>query len=73
LVIYNEKKKTLWRNFAYICFQPKCEKYWPDSGTEKYGDIEVTLVNTEEFAYHVTHSLKLKKVSSLLFVVEYRG
>ncbi|XP_028402574.1 receptor-type tyrosine-protein phosphatase S-like isoform X6 [Dendronephthya gigantea] len=41
--------------------KPKCEKYWPDSGSEMYGDIEVTLMKTEEFAYHVTHTLQLKK------------
>jgi hypothetical protein len=47
---------------ASVCFQRKCEKYWPDSGTERYGGIEVTLVKVEEFADHVTHTLLLKKV-----------
>jgi hypothetical protein len=42
--------------------QPKCAKYWPDSGTQTYGDIEVTLVKVEEFADHVTHTLQLTKV-----------
>ncbi|CAB3995581.1 receptor-type tyrosine- phosphatase epsilon-like isoform X1 [Paramuricea clavata] len=41
--------------------KPKCEKYWPDKGSVKYGDIEVTLMKTEEFAYHVTHTLQLNK------------
>ncbi|XP_028402584.1 receptor-type tyrosine-protein phosphatase F-like isoform X2 [Dendronephthya gigantea] len=41
--------------------KPKCEKYWPDNGSKMYGDIEVTLMKTEEFAYHVTHTLELKK------------
>ncbi|CAB4034452.1 receptor-type tyrosine- phosphatase delta-like, partial, partial [Paramuricea clavata] len=41
--------------------KPKCEKYWPDKGSKKYGDIEVTLMKIEEFAYHVTHILQLKK------------
>ena len=27
-----------------------------------YGDIEVTLMKTEEFADHVTHTLELRKV-----------
>ena len=43
-------------------FQPKCERYWPEKGMKKYGDIEVTLVKTEEFAYHVTHTLRIIKV-----------
>jgi hypothetical protein len=49
-----------------VCFQPKCEKYWPDKGSKKYGDIEVTLMKTEEFAYHVTHTLQLKKVARFI-------
>jgi hypothetical protein len=38
----------------------------------KYGDIEVTLMKTEEFSYHVTHTLQLKKVNnfcSLLIMI----
>ena len=45
-----------------VAFQPKCEKYWPDNGSKMYGDIEVTLMKSEKFAYHVTHILELKKV-----------
>ncbi|XP_028417347.1 receptor-type tyrosine-protein phosphatase alpha-like [Dendronephthya gigantea] len=41
--------------------KPKCDKYWPDKGSEMYGDIEVTLTKTEEFADHVTHTLEIKK------------
>jgi hypothetical protein len=48
-----------------VHFQPKCEKYWPDKGTKKYGDIEITLMKTEEFADHVTHTLQLKKVEKM--------
>lgn len=43
-------------------FQSKCEKYWPDKGSERYGDVEVTLMKTEEFAYYITHTLQIKKV-----------
>jgi hypothetical protein len=49
-------------NGVSVLFQQKCEKYWPDEGTEKYGDIEVTLMKIEEFAYYVIHTLQLKKV-----------
>ena len=49
-----------------FCVQPKCEKYWPDNGTEKYGSIEVNLMKIEEFAYHVTHTLQLKKVKKYM-------
>ena len=30
-----------------------------------YDDIEVTLMETEEFAYHVTHTLRLIKVTTV--------
>lgn len=47
---------------VFVGFQVKCEKYWPDKGSEMYGDIEVTLKKIEKFADHVTHILQLKKV-----------
>ena len=47
---------------SHFPFQPKCEKYWPDAGTKKYGDIEVTLVRMEAFADHVTRTFQLEKV-----------
>ena len=54
--------ESIYRKYHSVYFQAKCDKYWPDKGTEKYGDIEVTLVNTEEFAHHVTHTLRIIKV-----------
>ena len=51
--------------YVSVLFQPKCEKYWPNKGSKKYGDIEVTLMKIEEFAYHVTHTLQLKKVEKM--------
>jgi hypothetical protein len=58
--------------YVSVLFQPKCEKYWPDEGTEKFGDIEVTLMKIEEFAYHVTHTLQLKKVKKAINVFCFR-
>lgn len=37
-----------------------------------YGDIEVTLMKTEAFAYHVTHVLQIKKVGNNQIVIENR-
>jgi hypothetical protein len=48
----------------FVRFKHKCERYWPDSGTETYGDIEVTLVKIEEFADYATHTLQLNKVEN---------
>ncbi|CAB4021699.1 receptor-type tyrosine- phosphatase S [Paramuricea clavata] len=66
----NDMWRMVWEQHSYSIVmvtslvelnRPKCEKYWPDKGSKKYGDIEVTLMKTEEFAYHVTHTLQLKK------------
>ena len=36
-----------------IIFQIKCDIYWPEEGTETYGIIEVTLVNTISLTYYI--------------------
>ena len=41
----------------------KCEQYWPNEGTELYGDIEVALVEWVEFAnYTITTSTSILQV-----------
>ncbi|CAB4015126.1 receptor-type tyrosine- phosphatase delta isoform X4 [Paramuricea clavata] len=66
----NDMWRMVWEQSSYSIvmvtslvelFKPKCEKYWPDKGNVKYGDIEVTLKDTEEFAYYVIHTLQIKK------------
>ena len=43
-------------------FQVKCVRYWPDE-TEVYGDIKVTLIETEPLAEYVIRTFTVQKVS----------
>ena len=42
-------------------FQVKCVRYWPDE-TEVYGDIKVTLIETEPLAEYVIRTFTVQKV-----------
>lgn len=42
--------------------QVKCVRYWPDD-TEVYGDIKVTLIETEPLAEYVIRTFTVQKVS----------
>lgn len=41
--------------------QVKCVRYWPDD-TEVYGDIKVTLIETEPLAEYVIRTFTVQKV-----------
>ena len=43
--------------------QQKCEQYWPDQGTQKYGPFKVTLADQQVFADYTIRNL-LVAVSS---------
>lgn len=43
--------------------QQKCERYWPEDGEMKVGEITVSLTTTQVFADYTIHRLHLKKVS----------
>lgn len=47
--------------------QVKCVRYWPDD-TEVYGDIKVTLIETEPLAEYVIRTFTVQKVSVPLAV-----
>lgn len=48
--------------------QVKCDQYWPTRGTETYGLIQVTLLDTVELATYCVRTFSLFKVRSLLGV-----
>nr|XP_027202384.1 tyrosine-protein phosphatase Lar-like isoform X2 [Dermatophagoides pteronyssinus] len=50
----------------------KCDQYWPSKGTEKYGEIEVTLVNYEELATYCIRTFTLKRVGTFDLAREVR-
>lgn len=41
----------------------KCVRYWPDE-TEVYGDIKVTLIETEPLAEYVIRTFTVQKVNT---------
>lgn len=45
-----------------ILLQVKCDQYWPVRGTETYGLIQVTLVDTVELATYTMRTFALHKV-----------
>lgn len=48
--------------------QVKCDQYWPSRGTETYGMIQVTMLDTVELATYSVRTFALYKVhSSFLF------
>lgn len=46
-----------------VIFQVKCVRYWPDE-TEVYGDIKVTLIETEPLAEYVIRTFTVQKVNT---------
>lgn len=42
----------------------KCEKYWPDSGTQKYGEIIVENIDNAQFTDYVIRTFKLNSNES---------
>lgn len=46
-----------------VLFQVKCVRYWPDE-TEVYGDIKVTLIETEPLAEYVIRTFTVQKVNT---------
>ncbi|XP_028418440.1 receptor-type tyrosine-protein phosphatase S-like [Dendronephthya gigantea] len=58
-VILSGNEDSDYINASYI--NPKCEKYWPGKGSVMFGDIEVTLLKTEEFSHYVMRTLQIKR------------
>lgn len=44
-----------------VFFKVKCVRYWPDE-MEVYGDIKVTLIETEPLAEYVIRTFTVQKV-----------
>lgn len=52
---------------TWVCVyvQVKCDQYWPSRGTETYGMIQVTMLDTVELATYSVRTFALYKVRSL--------
>ena len=46
--------------------QTKCAQYWPEEGTEIYGDIEVALIDWVDLAHYSIMTLQICKVGTFL-------
>ena len=64
----SQMRRPLTLSYLLICLclcpftQVKCVRYWPDD-TEVYGDIKVTLIETEPLAEYVIRTFTVQKVS----------
>lgn len=60
--------------YPCLCFSPlqvKCDQYWPTRGTETYGLIQVTLLDTVELATYCVRTFALFKVRVLFSCSSY--
>lgn len=49
----------------WMTLQVKCDQYWPSRGTETYGVIQVTMLDTLELATYSVRTFSLYKVRSI--------
>lgn len=75
--VHTELLSVYRRASCHICFPPplpstlrspqvKCDQYWPTRGTETYGLIQVTLLDTVELATYSVRTFALYKVTWLV-------
>ena len=47
-------------------FQTKCEEYWPQDGSQSFGEVRVTLDQEKEKPDCIKRTLKAEKVSYIV-------
>lgn len=53
---------TVCPSLSLLLCQVKCDQYWPSRGTETYGMIQVTMLDTVELATYSVRTFALYKV-----------
>ena len=48
-------------------FQIKCDQYWPNESSEKFGSISVVTLDTVELAHYTVRTFRLYKVNVVNF------
>ena len=48
--------------WSWCVLQKKCEQYWPDEGTMKYGDVSVRIVDTAKYTDFIIRTFEISKV-----------
>ncbi len=58
-------------NFNSIIFhlQIKCDQYWPNQSSEKFGNITVVVLETMELAHYTVRTFRLYKVNTVYLQV----
>ncbi|XP_055884947.1 receptor-type tyrosine-protein phosphatase T-like isoform X2 [Biomphalaria glabrata] len=51
-------------NLMEAC-KKKCEQYWPDEGSQKYGDITVLHVNVTKYSDFIIRTFEISKVAEM--------
>lgn len=51
-------------SYLLVCFQIKCDQYWPSRGVEAYGSIHVTALDVIELATYTIRTFQLTRVSN---------
>ena len=52
--------------------QTMCDQYWPDSGTKKYGKLDVTILKVERFSDYLVRTFSIKKVNTYYVKIDLR-
>lgn len=53
---------------SLLLCQVKCDQYWPSRGTETYGMIQVTMLDTVDLATYSVRTFALYKVQYRLVI-----
>lgn len=61
----------LFMKTLFVWVQVKCDQYWPSRGTETYGMIQVTMLDTVELATYTVRTFALYKVRTPYVYCEY--
>ena len=43
-------------------FKSKCDQYWPEHGTENYGDLDITLVREDILAFYTLRTFTMQQM-----------
>lgn len=65
LSLENPELHSSYTVYNLSLLQVKCDQYWPTRGTETYGLIQVTLLDTVELATYCVRTFSLFKVRSI--------
>ena len=45
--------------------QAKCHQYWPEAGSVSFGELTVTIIDTQELAYYSIRTFRMNRVNHM--------